>query len=91
MAGEFVNFYRRLILGLGFVRWFAWSFNCFYGLFVIALVGPLGIRALFGCKEFNPDVEINATTGIVKPSSYSFATVMSTFVKVLEGMSDSRN
>ena len=73
------------------LRWFAWSFNCFYWLFVSAIVGPLGIRALLGCSEFHPDVCIDSRTGVVGPSDYTVQTVVSTFGLVLDGMMKSRD
>jgi len=36
-----------------------------FTLFFWGIVGPLGIRALCGTKEFHPDVICNRDTGIV--------------------------
>jgi hypothetical protein len=90
MAGDYVKI-SSIRLGLGITRWWMWSFNAFYYLFVNAFVGPLGIRALCGIDAFHPDVQIDSTTGRVSPSHYQVETVISTFRIVLEGMSDSRS
>ena len=56
-----------------------------FTLFFWGIMGPLGIRALYGTKEFHPDVICNRDTGIVSQSNIDFDTVISAFIKVLTG------
>jgi len=50
---------------LFFHRWYIYTNNSMFMLFFWGIVGPLGIRALCGTKEFHPDVICNRDTGIV--------------------------
>lgn len=73
------------------VRYRAWVQNAMYWLFVMAIVGPLGIRALCGISAFYPDKECDKNTGEIKIStSKKIDTVISYFIEVLKSIKEDR-
>ncbi|CAD8119201.1 unnamed protein product [Paramecium sonneborni] len=72
------------------VRYFAWTANVIFWLFANGISGPLGIRALFQCNVFYPDVEINSRTGVVRHTNYSVTPVVVHMANVCKGMNQSR-
>lgn len=54
-------------------------------MFVWGIVGPLGIRSLFGTKPYYPDVTCISETGEIVPSDYEVNTVISRFKDVIKG------
>lgn len=82
-------FWRIFIM---FVRYRVWVQNAFYWLFVMAVVGPLGIRALCGTEAFYPDKKCDPNTGVISVSYDSKTeTVISRFILVLDSIRDDRN
>jgi hypothetical protein len=96
--GKYIIIWK--LLALGFIRFYVWTMSCMFWLFANAFVGPFGLRALCGTKEFHPDVRCNDITGEIYPSEDSSHTVISLFLVCLEdklyqsylfiGMRDSR-
>lgn len=58
------------------MRYFTWTVNVIYWLFANGISGPLGIKALFYCSEFHPDVEINSETGEIHPTDFSVTPIV---------------
>ena len=82
-------FWRFFIM---LVRYRVWVQNAMYWLFVMAIAGPLGIRALCGCEPFYPDKECDENTGEIRQSrNPEIQTVFSTFMLVMKSIEDDRN
>ena len=48
------------------MRWYVWSYNTLIFLFFSALIGPLGIKALFSVNSYYIGYTCNPDTGEVK-------------------------
>ncbi|CAD8120514.1 unnamed protein product [Paramecium sonneborni] len=72
------------------IRYFTWTVNVIFWLFVNGISGHLGIRALFQCNVFYPDVEINMRTGVISHTNYSVTPVVVHMANVCKGINQSR-
>lgn len=67
----------------------SWTINCFVFLVAQVLVGPFGLRCLFGVEKFDYDETINYNTGA--KSHLKRETLVYIFREVLKGIKKSRD